>query len=177
MSLLNGVAVSVKDVLKAKDERTSYQQYLAIHDQATIVAFKLNIPGAIKNNKMITNIFNEGMLAWNQCVAENRFKILTCTSDYKKTGPEYFASLSQQPLLVKAITTKIEEEHPLGRLFDFDVLDKNLQQYGRSQIKKAARKCLICDADAFVCSRSQAHDLDCLLSNIINLATDYFSSK
>jgi len=173
VSVFKGTPISVEDMLAAKDNRFAYQQNLTKNYSGTIVSFKLNIPGAVKSNDIIVDIFNEGLLAWNQCIFENGFEVLKFKSSYEKTGPEYFAVLQDAPLLIKEMTAKIEEEHFLGRLFDFDVLDSKLQQYGRSQIGKPRRKCLICEDDAFVCGRSRIHDLEDVITHIVNLATTY----
>ena len=47
----------------------------------------------------------------------------------------------------------MKESHPLGRLFDMDVLGPD----GRKLSRMRYRKCLICGRQAQECSRSRTH--------------------
>ena len=162
--------VSLDEMLLAKEKRVAYYEYLQSEYGGTIVSYNLNIPGPIKSSEIINKIFEAGLNAWNSELSRNNLSMVVSKTWYQKTGPEYFAVLKDSPLQIKRLTTKLEEEHSLGRLFDFDIIDKHMKSYSRSQIGKEPRKCLICNNDAFQCGRSRAHGLDTLLNKINEIA-------
>ena len=100
---------------------------------------------------------------WNKCY-------------YKDEGPIFLGVLNTDSLALKKITISIEENHPLGRLFDFDVWENSTHQLSRRELGYGYRKCLICEDSAFLCRRSGKHSIEDLITKINKEATDYFSS-
>jgi len=174
---MKGFEVSVDELLAAKDTRIRQLQQMASHHQGTLVCFKLNIPGPIKNSELIVKTFIKGIELWVEKLTRASLVLLDEKIINEKTGPEYFVAVDHDPLLIKKITTEIEETHPLGRLFDFDVIDRNLKSYSRTEIGHEPRKCLLCAENAFVCGRSRSHPLSELTTKITKLITAYFVSK
>lgn len=167
--------VSLDEMLLAKEKRVAYYEHLQSEYGGTIVSYKLNIPGPIKSSEMINKIFEAGLNAWKSELTRHNLSMTASKTWYQKTGPEYFAVLKETPLQIKRLTVKLEEEHSLGRLFDFDIIDTQMKSYSRSQIGKEPRKCLICDNDGFQCGRSKAHNLDTLLNKINEMAIESLS--
>ncbi len=62
--------------------------------------------------------------------------------------------------IVKKITVDLEENHPLGRLFDIDVYDADGAAVSRQELGVPGRKCLICHEDAKACGRSRTHSVE-----------------
>ena len=56
----------------------------------------------------------------------------------------------------KILTTEIEETHPIGRLFDIDVIDTDGQKLSRPSY----RKCIICGCQAQECARTRKHTVE-----------------
>ena len=73
----------------------------------------------------------------------------------------------------KRETCRIEDTHPLGRLFDLDVIDADGVPVSRELIGKAPRKCLVCDSDARYCMRNRTHSLDELSARIDEMIESY----
>lgn len=172
-----GEKQNLQDILEARDKRVEYQEYLLKEYKNTIVSYKLNTPGAVKYSSLIKDIFDEGLKALRQKLKEAEIiykyeKIL-----YKNSGPEYFAVFYAEEKLIKKITTDIEESHPLGRLYDFDVLDAQGNQISRKGLGLQPRKCLLCNNNAFECGRSRKHEISELTEIIENMAIDYFENK
>lgn len=174
-----GEEQSLEDILKARDMRVQYQQYLLKNHRSTIVSFKLNIPGPVKYNSLIKKIFDEGVSAFKQKCDEFLMTIVKEKIVYEKSGPEYFAVFSVSSnmtlYLIKKLSTYIEETHPLGRLYDFDVLDADGKQLSRSDIGMKPRKCLLCENNAFECGRSRTHEISALIDKIETIALEYFT--
>ena len=56
----------------------------------------------------------------------------------------------------KVSQTEIEETHPIGRLFDMDVIDTDGQKLSRPSY----RKCIICGCQAQECARTRNHTVE-----------------
>ena len=72
---------------------------------------------------------------------------------HEVTGDEWIAAVDCDAEKVKDLAMQIEETHPLGRLFDMDVLGPD----GRKLSRMRYRKCLICGRQAQECARSRTH--------------------
>lgn len=129
--------------------------------QSTIISYKLNIPGPIKNNSHFQYAFQEGL---------KLLKNYDLLYDFRNnvTGPEAILVSQEDPNKLKAKMIDIEDNFELGRLYDLDVTGVN-----RSNLNIPARKCLICEDDAHGCSRSRKHNLDDVLDTIYSLIESY----
>lgn len=171
----NGDKQSLEDILRARDIRVEYQEYLINKYGSTVVSYKLNIPGAVKYSPLVKDIFDEGLRAFKQKLGELLIDNVHEKILYKNSGPEYFAVFYEKSNLIKKITTEIEETHPLGRLYDFDVLDVSGNQISRRDLGLEPRRCFICEGNAFECGRSRKHDIGELLDKIEEVSVDYFN--
>jgi holo-ACP synthase len=170
----NGEEQSLQDILTARDKRVRYQEYLIRNYNRTVISYKLNIPGPIKYSPLIRQIFEVGLSIINQKLNQAAISIVHEKVWYRNSGPEYFAVVEATALGVKELSASIEETHPLGRLFDFDVLYSDGTQVSRQELGIAPRKCLMCDNNAFECGRSRRHDVDTLTAYIRTIAFEYF---
>jgi holo-ACP synthase CitX len=172
-----GEEQNLQDILSSRDERAQIQKYFLEKYKSPLISYKLNIPGPIKYNSLIKEIFDDGLLAAKNELTKASIEIIDEKVLYKNSGPEYFASFKDTPSLIKEITTVIEETHPLGRLFDFDILDLDGNQLSRQELGRAPRKCLMCEKNAFECGRSRNHSIDELVDYIEKIALAYFNQE
>lgn len=171
-----GEEQSLKDILRAREIRVQYQEYLLNKYKNTVISYKLNIPGPIKYNSLVKQIFDEGLTIFKSKLDQCLFKNLKEKTMYENSGPEYFGVFDAEPEKIKRLTTLIEETHPLGRLFDFDVLAPSGLQLSREEIGMKPRKCLLCGKNAFECGRSRSHEVEYLIAKIQRMALDYFNA-
>lgn len=75
---------------------------------------------------------------------------------HEKTGDELLLSIDCPAEKIKDIITEIEETHPIGRLFDMDVIDTDGQKLSRPSY----RKCIICGCQAQECARTRKHTVE-----------------
>ena len=160
------------DILQSREDRALFQEEIINKYNAPIISFTLNIPGKIKDSSMYRKIHNAGIEAINKSL--NDYEVIYTKKKEKSTGPEAYFSVNINPLELKQLTTKIETEHPLGRLFDIDVLDINNKQISRTELELEPRKCMICENNAKECSRSKKHSLEELLEEIKYIYRSYF---
>lgn len=172
-----GQAITLLDVLNSKEVRSQRQQALqAKYADKVVCAIKLNIPGVIKTNNAIVDIFMNG---WDCIITELtalNYHIET-TEQYVTlpTGPEGFIVLDGALVTVKKTMIGFESTLPLGRLFDIDVMSLNTnQQLSRQALGLPARRCLICDNDAKVCAKAQTHSYQAILAKIEAMYTANF---
>jgi len=170
-----GEEQTLLNILKSREKRAQYQQHLLNKFRSTIVSYKLNIPGPIKYNSLIKQIFDEGLQLFKSKLKDDLIEIQHEHVTFENSGPEYFAVINVSPFVIKKITTKIEETHALGRLYDYDVLNPMGRHIDRQELNIEARKCLLCDKNAFECGRSRNHTVNELTEKIHNMAFKYFN--
>jgi holo-ACP synthase/triphosphoribosyl-dephospho-CoA synthase len=73
--------------------------------------------------------------------------------------------------------TALEECHPLGRLFDIDVIAEDGDKVSRSTIGLPERACLVCGKTGAGCARSRAHPLDEVERRTLFIIENYLQRK
>lgn len=90
-----------------------------------------------------------------------------------ETGYEAYL-ITPLPLLVaKRIAIKIEDTHPLGRLFDIDIIDKDGVPVSRDRVGSRPRRCLVCDREARYCMRMRWHTQEEIWERINAMVDEY----
>jgi holo-ACP synthase len=170
-----GSKPTLDEVLENREKRVWFLKKLfSLYSQCTIVSFKCNIPGEVKNNEVIGEIFEIGLNYISSCVKNESWESVYTKKLNLSTGPEYFEVISAQPLAVKEKMASIEENEILGRLFDIDVIYKgneNLHYVERREIGYPKRKCFVCNADAKLCASRRTHsilEIHKSMENLIN---------
>lgn len=174
MNIFNeGKEQNIAQVLNAKDRRVALQQKIfEKYPTQTLVDVNLNIPGPIKNNHYLENLFNFGIKELEASWDKLGYTYKLVASLDKDTGCENFYILDLPIKTVKQTTVKFEDQTALGRLFDADVLvkDKNAA-ISRRDLGQAPRKCFICNRPAKECARSRRHSVKEMQSYISELYT------
>jgi len=76
---------------------------------------------------------------------------------------------------IKAHCADLEQTHPLGRLWDLDVICPQHGHVGRQSLGANLRRCLICDEPAHACSRSRNHPAEQVVSRVEKMIDDWFA--
>lgn len=174
MSLfLEGQKPTLKEVLAARENRVRFQEKLLNqYPDTTLICFKCNIPGEVKNNKTIQAIFSLGKEEIMDKFESEKTKLLYSKEININTGPEFFLIVQESPEVIKEEMMRIEEDTPIGRLYDMDVLYKQtevLHSLSRQELGKSERKCLICSKSAKNCGRNRTHSLEEMHQKIKNI--------
>lgn len=159
--LIDGPLVDLQDMLQAREERAQRQySWLTEVPGATLVSCTLNLPGPVKTSPALLAVFQKmtGHIDQALIAFPTHQKELLALP----TGPEYYLLTTGKPKEVKQQLIQLEEDTPLGRLFDLDVLflNKEIQTISRTELGAVPRKCYICEEDAKVCGRSRKHTLN-----------------
>ncbi|BDR55912.1 citrate lyase holo-[acyl-carrier protein] synthase [Xylocopilactobacillus apis] len=171
-----GTPVKINEVLLNKDKRVEQQNLLMKEDPtATIIATKLNIPGPIKNNHYLEEIFLTGIKELKSLIGDKLIKNEIIWQ--LKTGPEAFWVTDIPIKRAKEIAISFEDAFTLGRLFDVDVLSLKTKEVplSRRDLGFEPRKCLICSRPAKECARSRKHSVLELQEKISQMDRSYFN--
>ncbi|MBU2703979.1 holo-ACP synthase [Sporomusaceae bacterium BoRhaA] len=153
--MLSGKSVSLKDMMDCREKRVKMQTKYLLHFQKPIISFCMNIPGPIKTTTEIRKAFDIGCKEIEKALQATKIEILDSTRLHKRTGDEWLLCAKGDATKIKTLMSNIEDFHPLGRLFDIDVIDVDGEKLSRT----AFRKCLLCNKQAQVCARFRKHSI------------------
>lgn len=156
-------------ILNSREERARKQKELLDTYNSTLISFTLNIPGREKDNDLYRKIHKKGFQEIIEEVSKRDIELVYKEEIDKSTGREAYILVDMEPLKLKDITINIEESHPLGRIFDIDVFDRQGKQISRSDLKAEPRKCLLCNKEVRLCMRERNHSYEELILAIREL--------
>ena len=164
-------ASNLEEILAARESREKRRVSLIREYRLPVVSFTLNIPGPVKDKPLYRKVFDEGMEEITIALGGNTISHREIV--YLTTGPEAFLCVDMAASQIKAEAVEIENNHPLGRLFDYDVFDSSFVKLNRTELGLPERHCLICEEKATLCARSKKHNLGELLNRIEGIANTY----
>jgi len=168
--MLTGTRVSLQQMLDCREHRQQIQNTYISQFHATVISFCMNIPGDIKTTPAIRMLFAEGKEAILHRLDDLHSEILDQLEIHQVTGDEFILCVTEDATLIKKNMTDIEELHPLGRLFDIDVINAD----GTKLARTTFRSCMICQCPAHECARSRKHSIQELQDNIEFMLNRYF---
>ena len=170
----SGKDVSMAKILDARENRVQIQQEMLQKSPSCLLSFTLNIPGSVKvfpytkwTYEVGISIISKGISLLNGVIIEQK-------EVKKDTGWEAFFALNLHPEDMKSYLLEQEEQHPLGRLFDFDILRADGSKLSRQELGFLERTCLLCGNPAFLCGRSRTHSAQELLAKEIEIMENFF---
>lgn len=140
---------TMKNILDAREARRDLQQKLLNKYNSTLVCFTMNIPGEEKDTTLVRLAFREGIAMLRSALTNIIHEEIRFTAD----GPEGYFLVNADPHEVKSVTTRLEEDLPVGRLYDMDVLTTE----GEKLSREAERPCIVCGGSVYACIRGKAH--------------------
>lgn len=165
--------VTLEQILDAREERAHRQRTLSRKYGRPILSFTMNIPGPVKDTPLIRRAFQEGLTELSRYLLPDAVpdqRIL-----YAVTGCEATFAVDADPVSLKEITTRIEDTHPLGRLFDMDVLDEHLQKLDRELVSGGDRGCIVCGRPGRECASRRLHSVKELQNAVRQIMVNHFS--
>lgn len=167
--------VSMAAVLAAKECRAARQANWMAHYQHPVISLTLVTPGRNKDSVRYRNLMGVALQMCDQMLWEKRWKVLGRQVLWLPTGPEALWCVAHIAAELKDSCVLLEQTHPLGRLWDLDVICPQHGHISRRLQSRALRRCLICNEPAHVCSRSGAHPVEEVVSRVENIIDDWFS--
>ncbi len=163
--------ISLDQLLASRDRRWHRQQeLLREHPDETLLCLTVIMPGAVKRNRFSLVVAQAATEAMRVAFADS---ITWMEERDLETGFEAYAFTTHPLLDAKRMACHIEEEHPLGRLFDLDVIDTTGTPVSRSAIGAEPRCCLLCQQEARFCMRNHTHSREELQARIEKIVDEY----
>lgn len=161
---------TMQEILDSRESRAMRQKQWLDQYGKTLISYTLNIPGPEKQSDLFHQAFLEGYqeLLKQLPVVHSKFFHLN-------TGSEGLFVVDLTAEEAKEITCRLEDGHPLGRLFDIDVINaKDSLSISRTQLGYLPRQCLLCQKPAKECARSRTHTWEELYHKIQEMLKAYF---
>ena len=181
--------ITLHELLASRDSRHAMQlKLLAENSGKTLVCLTVVMPGSVKRNQQSLTVARAAVKAMRKAynisddllpeteLLTNELKIETreCLVERDlNTGYEAYL-ITPLPLLeAKRVAVDIEDTHPLGRLFDIDVIDAQGIPVSRDRVGGQPRRCLVCDHEARYCMRMRWHTQEEIWARIKQMTDDY----
>ena len=195
------MSITLTELLASRDARVEHQKELAEkYPRASLICFTVMLPGPVKRDWRSLLIADAGVVAIRQSFSDSSSvmpdlighlnsvisteveKSLLLYQEERdlETGFEAYFVVDMPALEVKRLCCSIEDEHPLGRLMDIDVVchfdrsgEISLKPLSREDIGLAGRHCLLCDKPARECMRAHRHSPEEIQDTIDRMVQDY----
>jgi holo-ACP synthase len=118
----------------------------------------MNVPGPRKNLLRWNEAHRAVTDALKQDMRERR-RLLFFEERAASAGAESHFVTNMSPTDLKKYAVRLEEEHPIGRLLDADVMDTRGEVVDRKLLGLPPRRCLCCQREARVCDRHTLEEL------------------
>ncbi len=163
--------ITLEKLLESRDARCAMQQDLMLaHPASTLICLTVVMPGSVKRNKQSLVIANAAVKALREEFSGNIKHLIERDLE---TGYETFILVDLPALEAKRRLCIIEESHPLGRLFDMDVITKDGIPLSREAVGRKPRLCMLCGNEARWCMRNHTHSQEELHNHINSLVDSY----
>jgi holo-ACP synthase/triphosphoribosyl-dephospho-CoA synthase len=173
-----GKPVSLEAMLDRREARAADQRRLQAETGMPLISFTLNIPGPYKNAPLVRQCFDEGRRLIERVLRERNIPVQGIVDHAAApTGPEITYALPAKPRELKSLMIPLEETHPLGRLFDIDVLDRDGRILDGRELRGRERSCLICGGPVWRCARERTHSAADLSRRAFEIMDAYFREQ
>ena len=164
--LFTGPSVDLETVLGAREARVARRLKLFLTRRRPVVSLTVVMPGPVKDNRAARTLRDAALAALTERLALLNVAAEIAHLGNGPAGPEALVSVDLDAVALKRETVALEDTHPLGRLWDLDVIDPVAGGLSRRDLAHPPRRCLICDEPAHACARSRAHTPEELLARI-----------
>ncbi|MBN3868404.1 citrate lyase holo-[acyl-carrier protein] synthase [Gluconobacter kondonii] len=148
-------------ILRAREERARRQLFILRRFERPIISVTVVSPGSDKCSPIIMKIFSEARKSICSTVKSSGSRVLLEEASVSSSGPEaIFVVSALSQIDIKKMTMLLEETHPLGRLWDLDVIAPDQFFLSRENFDFPARRCLLCSDIAMNCARSRKHSIE-----------------
>ncbi|MCW8353796.1 citrate lyase holo-[acyl-carrier protein] synthase [Citrobacter portucalensis] len=155
--------ITLDEMLACREKRVERQKEMLLRFGTAIVSVTLVWPGELKDTDASRYVMKQALRTLEDALDEISISPMQRWCEFSATGAFAIYSVECETSELKKICVTLEDAHPLGRLWDFDVIDSNSQPISRSDINLPVRRCLLCNEPAHACVRSRAHDMKSLL--------------
>jgi holo-ACP synthase len=168
-----GLPVGPSELLRAREARAIRQAAAVARFAKPLVSLTIVMPGAVKDGWVSRRAMEIALQELDAVVSSAKWRLLYLELHWQPTGPEAIYVLDVDANVLKSRTTELEERHPIGRLWDLDVITAGGAGLSRKQLMMPARRCLVCGRPAHECGRSRRHPLRELQKAISDMVNEH----
>jgi len=157
----------MESILDLREERDFLEKSLLEKYNGTLITIRPNFPGPEKRNpyaNLVTQVLHEEITG--------RLQVMETWRSETSEGLIFHLMVEEDGSTAKRICIEVETKHPLGRLSDIDVRDRETM-FSRTTFNEEPRKCYLCDDDAILCVRSMRHSPEEVSTHFISIVKDY----
>jgi holo-ACP synthase len=165
--------VSLEQMLAAREQRAARQAAALACFGKPLVSVTVVMPGPVKDGWLPRRVLSEALKQLEAISDKRGWHVLSREVLWRETGPEALYVIDVEARILKSATVALEDCHPIGRLWDLDVIASGSGPLSRRELSFSPRRCLVCGESAHACSRSRLHPLDELLSTIARIVHDH----
>lgn len=163
--------ITLDQLLASRDARHAMQtRLLGDNPGKTLLCLTVVMPGNVKRNQLSITVAHAALGALRR---EFGFDSGGIIERDLITGFEAYVLTDAATTEAKIRTCAIEDTHPLGRLFDIDVIGHNGVPVTRQDVGQPPRCCLVCQREARYCMRARLHSQEEIWDKINNLVAAY----
>lgn len=169
--------IGLDEMLAARDRRAERQRAAIGRHGRPIASLTVVMPGPVKDSATARRLLAEACGATEAALDAAGWAVLERIDTQAPTGPEAIFVVDAPAGALKRRLLELEEAHPLGRLWDIDVIAAEggeMRVLSRREFGLPPRACLVCGGPAHVCARSRAHPVAELVAIIESRADAYF---
>lgn len=167
--------ITLEEMLSAREARVETQRDILSRFPYPLICFTMNIPGPIKDSPLIRRSALFGRARLLERLESAYLPIADKAEHFAPTGYEGYISVRAGALEVKKLCAEIEDETPLGRLFDMDVLGQDGVKLDRAAVGGGPRNCIVCGAPGRDCASRRLHTVAQLQEAARDLMTEHFA--
>ena len=171
--MLKGNHVELPAMLAAREDRARRQARLRDEYHAPLLSFCLNIPGPVKTTPELRKLFDAAVSDIKKILDADGITILATDEQHADTGDELLLAAAGDAAEMKQHMTELEETHPLGRLFDIDIIDVDGQKLSRP----VPRRCLLCSEQAQACASTRRPSVAELTAKIESMLDAWLAAQ
>jgi len=169
-----GPIVTLQQVLDNREIRAHRQREWVRAHSLPIVSFTINMPGNVKLNQISKVGFEAGSAEIERLCIQSGSDSLISEKFISDCGYESISAVSGiSAENLKRLMIRLEDTHPLGRLFDIDIFDVQGEALSRDRLGQSRRRCFLCGKDAKICSRNRVHPLPAIIDKMSEIINEY----
>lgn len=161
--------MTLEVLLASRDARVAHQaELLGEYPGKALLCFTVMLPGPVKRSEVSLKIAAAAVEA-----VRGAFSPVFEELRDLETGYEGYFMVDMDSIDAKKLAVQLEETHPLGRLFDLDVIVDGPRPLGREALGLEPRKCIICGRPVRECMRERTHTTEELLAKYESIVNNY----
>lgn len=158
-----------------KERRVAEQRRILSLGGHALIHFTMNIPDTCENFPLASAGFHEGILQIWRALSD--VPILYQSHAEDSADCDAYFLLDADPIKIKQECIQLEKTHPLGKLWNIDVLASDGSPLSRNSIGIPPRPCWLCGKDSDLCAREHAHDSQTCREKAAALLKQYFRDE